>query len=59
MKRVLLGVSPEFFARELRPYFEDVHVAGRLYMGPAAAHIPLFLVDVLLWASDRGGAQFA
>ncbi|WP_158822204.1 monodechloroaminopyrrolnitrin synthase PrnB family protein [Streptomyces sp. NRRL F-5727] len=58
MKRVLRGVSPEFFARELRPYFEDVHVAGRLYMGPAAAHIPLFLVDVLLWASDRGGEEY-
>ncbi|MFD8011492.1 monodechloroaminopyrrolnitrin synthase PrnB family protein [Streptomyces sp. NPDC058955] len=58
MRSVLQGVSPEFFARELRPYFEDVAVAGRPYMGPAAAHIPLFLVDVLLWASDRGGEEY-
>ncbi|MET9763735.1 monodechloroaminopyrrolnitrin synthase PrnB family protein [Streptomyces sp. NPDC006372] len=58
MRNVLLGVSPEFFARELRPYFEDIRVAGRTYMGPAAAHVPLFLVDILLWASDRGSEEY-
>ncbi|MEU0399850.1 monodechloroaminopyrrolnitrin synthase PrnB family protein [Streptomyces sp. NPDC006197] len=58
MRSVLAGVSHEFFARELRPYFEDVRVAGRTYMGPAAAHVPLFLVDVLLWASDRGSEEY-
>lgn len=58
MRTVLASVSHEFFARELRPYFEDVRVAGRTYMGPAAAHVPLFLVDILLWASDRGSEEY-
>lgn len=57
MGDVLVEVTPEFFALELRPYFEDIDIAGRRYMGPAAAHIPLFLVDLLLWASDRSGAE--
>ncbi|SBU95526.1 protein of unknown function [Streptomyces sp. DpondAA-D4] len=58
MGRVNADVTPEFFALVLRPYFEDVRVAGRRYMGPAAAHVPLFLLDLLLWASDRGSGQY-
>lgn len=58
MRAVLANVSHEFFARELRPYFEDVRLAGRVYMGPAAAHVPLFLIDVLLWASDGGTEEY-
>ena len=34
-------VSPEFFARELRPYFEAITVGGEVLLGPAAAHIPI------------------
>lgn len=45
-------VAPEYFARSLRPYFEDVAVGDRRYLGPAAAHMPLYLVDRLLWSSD-------
>ncbi len=59
MSNVMAEVAPEFFAHVLRPYFEDVDIAGRTYLGPAAAHIPLFLVDVLLWASDRGSPGYA
>ncbi|AWL41091.1 DUF1864 domain-containing protein [Streptomyces sp. SM18] len=58
MGRVNAHVTPEFFALVLRPYFEDVRIAGRRYMGPAAAHVPLFLLDLLLWASDRGSGQY-
>ncbi|NED07489.1 DUF1864 family protein [Streptomyces sp. SID6648] len=58
MRAVLANVSHEFFARELRPYFEDVCLAGRTYMGPAAAHVPLFLIDLLLWASDGGSEEY-
>ncbi|MFI6403225.1 monodechloroaminopyrrolnitrin synthase PrnB family protein [Streptomyces sp. NPDC050548] len=58
MGDVMRSVAPEFFALELRPYFEDVRIAGRTYMGPAAAHVPLFLVDLLLWASDRGSPEY-
>ncbi|MER5885623.1 monodechloroaminopyrrolnitrin synthase PrnB family protein [Streptomyces sp. NPDC001941] len=51
-------VSPVFFARTLRPYFESVDVAGTSYLGPAAAQVPLWLVDLTLWQSDRGAPGY-
>jgi hypothetical protein len=48
-------VDAVFFAQVLRPYFEPITVGGAPYLGSAAAHIPLWLVDHLLWASDRSG----
>ncbi|MDN3295962.1 DUF1864 family protein [Streptomyces ficellus] len=47
------NVSPGFFARVLRPYFEEIDVAGRDYLGPAAAQVPLWLVDLTVWQCDR------
>ncbi|GIJ35925.1 monodechloroaminopyrrolnitrin synthase PrnB family protein [Verrucosispora sp. WMMD703] len=58
MSGIQASVTPEFFARVLRPFYEDVRVAGHTYMGPAAAHIPIFLIDLLLWASDRGSPGY-
>ncbi|MFI5798210.1 monodechloroaminopyrrolnitrin synthase PrnB family protein [Streptomyces sp. NPDC051677] len=58
MGTVTAQVTPEFFAHVLRPFFEDVHISGEKYMGPAAAHVPLFLIDILLWASDRGSKEY-
>jgi len=52
-------VSPEFFARGLRPYFEDITVGREVLLGPAAAHIPLGLIDLALWASDCDGERYA
>ncbi|MFI0984654.1 monodechloroaminopyrrolnitrin synthase PrnB family protein [Streptomyces exfoliatus] len=46
-------VSPEYFALTLRPYYEDIEIAGRDYLGPAAAQVPLWLVDLTLWQCDR------
>jgi hypothetical protein len=54
---VTARVSPRFFARELRPYFEEIDIAGSRYMGPAAAHVPLFLVDLTVWACDHATAD--
>ncbi len=51
---VVRTVTPEFFARGMRPYYEEITVGGVTYLGPAAAHVPLFLVDLALWASDHG-----
>ncbi|ADV65882.1 Domain of unknown function DUF1864 [Deinococcus maricopensis DSM 21211] len=51
--RVTQHVSPIFFAQTMRPYFEEIHVNGRAYLGPAAAQVPLWLIDITLWASDR------
>jgi hypothetical protein len=45
-------VDVRFFARVLRPYFEPVTIDGTSYMGPAAAHLPLCVVDHLTWGSD-------
>ncbi|RST18738.1 DUF1864 family protein [Streptomyces sp. WAC05374] len=47
------NVSPDYFARTLRPYFEEIDVAGRDYLGPAAAQVPLWLVDLTVWQCDR------
>ena len=46
-------VSPVFFAQGLRPYFEEIVVAGEYYLGPVAAQSPLWLIDLCVWASDR------
>jgi hypothetical protein len=45
-------VDVVFFAQVLRPYFEPIVVDGHSYMGPAAAHLPLSIVDHLTWGSD-------
>jgi hypothetical protein len=49
-------VTADYFARVIRPYFEPVSVAGVSYFGPAAAHLPLCLVDTLLWGADHAHA---
>ncbi|GHG04038.1 hypothetical protein GCM10018791_15050 [Streptomyces zaomyceticus] len=51
-------VSPEYFALTLRPYFEEVEVAGRDYLGPAAAQVPLWPVDLTLWQCDRSDPAY-
>ncbi|MFD0368929.1 monodechloroaminopyrrolnitrin synthase PrnB family protein [Streptomyces sp. NPDC127114] len=51
-------VTPEYFARTLRPYFEEIDVAGRAYLGPAAAQVPLWLVDLTLWQCDRSDPAY-
>ncbi|MFI8960729.1 monodechloroaminopyrrolnitrin synthase PrnB family protein [Streptomyces sp. NPDC053493] len=51
-------VTPEYFARTLRPYFEEIDVDGRSYLGPAAAQVPLWLVDLTLWQCDRSDPAY-
>jgi hypothetical protein len=51
---VIDRVSPEFFARELRPYFDEVVVGGRTWRGGAGAGLPVPLLDLTLWAADHG-----
>ncbi|WP_274562164.1 monodechloroaminopyrrolnitrin synthase PrnB family protein [Streptomyces spiramyceticus] len=52
------NVSPVFFAQVLRPYFEEIDVAGRDYLGPAAAQVPLWLIDLTLWQCDHSSPQY-
>lgn len=51
-------VSPVFFAQVLRPYFEEITVGGQIYLGPAAAQAPLWLIDLCVWASDRNAPAY-
>ncbi|SFR28698.1 protein of unknown function [Lentzea waywayandensis] len=55
---VLANVTPEFFAKTMRPFFEEIRVGDEVYLGPAAAHVPLSIVDLLVWACDRGGDEY-
>ncbi|MEV5018199.1 monodechloroaminopyrrolnitrin synthase PrnB family protein [Streptomyces sp. NPDC053780] len=55
---VVANVSPEFFARDLRSYFEEITVDGRVLLGPAAAQVPLWLIDQAVWASDHSGPEY-
>ncbi|WP_263247817.1 monodechloroaminopyrrolnitrin synthase PrnB family protein [Saccharopolyspora rosea] len=52
---VLGEVGPVFFARTLRPYFEEITFGGVTYLGPAAAQVPLWLVDEAVWLADDSG----
>ncbi|MFI1394835.1 monodechloroaminopyrrolnitrin synthase PrnB family protein [Streptomyces sp. NPDC020681] len=52
------NVSPVFFAQQMRSYFEEIDVAGVDYLGPAAAQVPLWLVDLTLWQSDRSNPAY-
>ncbi|WP_340560424.1 monodechloroaminopyrrolnitrin synthase PrnB family protein [Streptomyces sp. GSL17-111] len=56
--QVAADVSPEFFARTMRPYFEEFSVDGLPYLGPAAAQVPLWLVDEVVWLSDAGVDEY-
>ncbi|MET7638433.1 monodechloroaminopyrrolnitrin synthase PrnB family protein [Streptomyces sp. NPDC005438] len=56
--RVSREVSPEFFARTMRPYFESITVDGRTLLGPTATQVPLWLFDQALWASDRALPEY-
>jgi monodechloroaminopyrrolnitrin synthase len=51
-------VSPVFFATEMRCYFEEIDIAGAEYLGPAAAQVPLWLVDLTLWQCDRDNPAY-
>ena len=58
--RMLKGrVTPEYFARRARPYYQAVRVAGEPYFGPAGSHVPLFLVDLAVWAADHGSPDYS
>lgn len=45
-------VSPEFFARELRFYYDPITFDGQELIGPGAVELPMFVYDHLLWSSQ-------
>ncbi len=52
IKATVKHVTPQFFAQTLRPYFEEGIVDGHEYLGPAAANIPVCLIDLIVWQAD-------
>ncbi|WP_433654261.1 monodechloroaminopyrrolnitrin synthase PrnB family protein [Nocardia sp. CA-128927] len=58
MNDVYRNVDPvKFYASRLGPFMTDVVVADRQYYGPAPVHVPLYLIDRLVWSSDHGDAD--
>jgi len=51
-------VSPEFFARVLRPFYDEVILGGKKYNGSSAAPLSIGVVDLLLWSSDVDDPEY-
>ncbi|MEU4625440.1 monodechloroaminopyrrolnitrin synthase PrnB family protein [Actinoplanes sp. NPDC023801] len=58
MALVSRHVTPAFFAHGLRPYLEAARIDGVDYFGPAAAQLPMWLVDKALWANDHNDTEY-
>lgn len=46
------NVSPQYFAEELRFYFDPIILNDREYLGPGAVEMPVFVFDHILWNCD-------
>ena len=46
------NVSTEYFARDMRLYYDPIQLNGASYLGPGAVEMPVFVFDHLLWSSD-------
>ncbi|MEK6479314.1 monodechloroaminopyrrolnitrin synthase PrnB family protein [Catalinimonas sp. 4WD22] len=46
------NVSPQYFAEELRFYFDPIELNDREYLGPGAVEMPVFVFDHMLWNCD-------
>jgi hypothetical protein len=45
-------VSPRAFALEMRPYYDPIIIGGQEYMGAGPVNLPIFVFDLILWASE-------
>lgn len=45
-------VSPRAFALEMRPYYDPIIIGGQEYMGVGPVNLPIFVFDLILWASE-------
>jgi hypothetical protein len=46
------NVSTQYFSQELRLYFDPIILNDKIYLGPGAVEMPVFVFDHLLWGSD-------
>lgn len=52
------NVSPQYFAEELRFYFDPIILNEREYLGPGAVEMPVFVFDHILWNCDLEDAMY-
>lgn len=51
-------VSPVFFAKELRLYFDPIQLYGKIFLGPGAVEMPVFVFDHILWSNDTQSEDY-
>ena len=56
--KVIICITPEYFTRKLRPYFEPKIIGGRTYLAPGGAQMPIILVDLALWGGRDNNPQY-
>jgi|SRR3989344_803527 len=56
--RVMKEVGAEYFARVMRPFFNQMEIGGEVYDAPGGAQMPLLAVDHVLWASDTAESDY-
>lgn len=52
------NVSPSYFAQELRFYYDPILLNDRMYLGPGAVEMPVFVFDHLLWSANCQDAMY-
>jgi hypothetical protein len=52
------NVSTEYFARDMRLYYDPIQLNGASYLGPGAVEMPVFVFDHLLWSSDCRDGEY-
>lgn len=46
------NISPAYFAQELRFYYDPILLNEKMYLGPGAVEMPVFVFDHILWSAN-------
>lgn len=46
------AVTPDFFTRKLRPFFDPKTIRGRTYFASGGAQMPVTMIDLILWGVE-------
>jgi hypothetical protein len=52
------SISPMYFAQELRFYYDPILLNDKMYLGPGAVEMPVFVFDHLLWSANCEDVQY-
>lgn len=58
MRDVRRIVTPDIFTHKLRPFFEPKVIGGATYFAPGGAHMPLTLIDLMLWGAEDTNREY-